>query len=75
MKFYKSNFINLRNTNEVAIFIVDEILENFDDRYKEKFFKVQKNNLMIVFGKVIKAKNGKFLITLDDVNKIYFREK
>lgn len=75
MKAYNKNFINLRNTNEVSIFIIKEIMQSFDDRYKNKFFKVLKSNLIIVFGKVIKARNGKFLIVLDDMNKIYFREK
>lgn len=75
MKYYKGNFINLRNANDVSIFIVDSILKSFEERYKDKYFEVQKSNLMILFGKVIKSKNDKYLIVLDDNNKFYFRAK
>lgn len=75
MKYYEGSFINLRNVNDVSILIVDSIRKSFEERYKDKFFEVQKSNLMIIFGKVIKSKNEKHLIILDDNNKFYFRSK
>lgn len=75
MKYYKESFINLRNVENVSILIIDEVINGFKERYSKKFFEVVKSNSMIIFGKVIKTKNGKYLIIMDDCNKLYFRKK
>lgn len=75
MKYYKGNFINLRDTSDVSIRIYDDILEKFDNRFRDKFFKIQKSNLMIVYGKVTKTKNNNYLVNLNDINRLYCRVK
>jgi hypothetical protein len=75
MKYYNKNFINLRMCKDASIYMIPKIAAEFENRYKDKFFDVQKSNSMIVFGVVRQAQNGKKLIILDDCNKIYFRKK
>ena len=75
MKYYNDNFINLRDSTDVSILVVDEILNKFYDRFKSKFFKIQKSNLMVVYGKIIKTKTDKYLVVHNDVNRFYCRAK
>ncbi|MBN1469165.1 MAG: hypothetical protein JXM74_06905 [Fusobacteriaceae bacterium] len=75
MKYYKERFINLRNVDKVSILIIDEVINGFKERYSKKFFEVVKDNHMIIYGKIIKTKNGKYLIIMDNCNKLYFRKK
>ncbi|MCT4662284.1 MAG: hypothetical protein N4A40_10520 [Tissierellales bacterium] len=75
MKYYKGNFINLRDASDVSIRIYDETLKKFDYRFRDKFFNIQKSNLMIIYGKITKTKNNKYLVNLNDINRFYCRAK
>lgn len=75
MRYLNKNFIELRNSKQTSILIGNQIIEEFDLRHRDKFFKVVHSNSIIIFGKVIKTKTKKFLIILDDVNRIYFKKR
>ena len=72
---FKGRWLNTSYQNDIGIIVEESIQKRFWDLYKKKLYELIRNKkcLIIVFGKVWKTKEGKFLIKLGNIKYSYVR--
>lgn len=73
---FTDTWINTQYANNVSIRINDNIKEKFWDIYKGKIIKLllDKNCLIIIFGKAKKSGKGNYYISLNDIKYFYVKK-